>query len=57
MKSVLNVESELTKLKSLYEEELDQAKIEIEELALQRNKLTLDNFNLEQKLKDYFLKY
>lgn len=51
-----SVEAEFIKLKSLYEKELEQAKSEIEQLASQRNKLALDNFNLEHRLKDYFIK-
>lgn len=56
MKQSQSGEAELIKLKSLYEKELDQAKNEIEELASHRDKLVLDNFNLELKLKDYYLK-
>lgn len=57
MKPNQSIETELVRLKSLYEKEFEQMKAEIEELISQRNKYALENFNLDLKLKDFSTKY
>ena len=51
-----NLEKDLEVLKQLYEEELKLMRVEIEELTTAKNKYSLDNFNLELKLKDFIIK-
>jgi hypothetical protein len=52
-----NLEKDLEILKQFYDEELKFMRIQIEELSLNKNKLSLDNYNLEEKLKDFIIKY
>ena len=54
--SIRNLEKDLEVLKKLYDEELKQMRFEIEELSILKNKYSLDNFNLELKLKDFVIK-
>lgn len=54
--SMKNLEKDLEVLKQLYEEELKLMRVEIEELTTAKNKYSLDNFNLELKLKDFIIK-
>lgn len=51
-----NLEKDLEALKHLYEEEIKLMKFEIEELSIVKNKYSLENFNLELKLKDFVVK-
>ncbi len=55
--SMKNLEKDLEILKQFYDEELKFMRIQIEELSLNKNKLSLDNYNLEEKLKDFIIKY
>ena len=54
--SIKNLEKDLDILKKLYNEELKQMRFEIEELSTLKNKFSLDNYNLELKLKDFIIK-
>ena len=54
--SIKNLEKDLDMLKKLYDEELKLMRAEIEELSTLKNKYSLENFNLELKLKDFILK-
>lgn len=51
-----NFEKDIDQMKQLYEEELRLMRMEIEELSILKNKYSLDNFNLELKLKDFIVK-
>lgn len=51
-----NSEKDFELMRQLYDEELKLLKLEIEELSAARNKYSLDNFNLELKLKDFITK-
>lgn len=51
-----NLYKDLTTLKLLYDEELRMMRSEIEELSAVKNKYSLENFNLEVKLQDFFEK-
>ena len=53
---IKNLEKDLETFRQLYEDELKVMRIEIEELAGLKNKLALDNFNLEHKLSDFIEK-
>ena len=55
--SIKNLEKDLDMLKKLYDEELKLMRTEIEELSTIKNKYSLENFNLELKLKDFIVKY
>ncbi len=55
--SVKNLQKDLTHLKMLYDEELRMIRFEIEEVSGLKNKLTLDNFNLQVKIQDFFEKF
>jgi hypothetical protein len=54
--SMKNLEKDLEILKQFYDEELKFMRVQVEELSLSKNKLSLDNYNLEEKLKDFITK-
>lgn len=56
LQSMKNLEKDLEALKQLYEEEIKLMKFEIEELSSVKNKYSLENFNLQSKLKDFVIK-
>lgn len=56
LQSMKNLEKDLEALKQLYEEEIRLMKFEIEELSSVKNKYSLENFNLQTKLKDFVVK-
>ncbi len=55
--SVKNLQKDLTHLKMLYDEELRMMRFEMEEVSAVKNKLSLDNFNLQVKIQDFFDKF
>ncbi|RMZ93700.1 lamin-B2-like isoform X1, partial [Brachionus plicatilis] len=57
LQSMKNLEKDLDALKQLYEEEIRLMKFEIEELSAVKNKYSLENFNLQSKLKDFVIKF
>ena len=54
--SMKQLEKDLEIFRSLYDEELKLMRLELEELESSRNKLQLNNYNLEVKLKDFIIK-
>lgn len=54
--SLKNLQKDLATLKLLYDDELRIMRHELDELAAVKNKYSLENFNLEVKLQDFFEK-
>ena len=50
------MENDLFNFKQVYEDQIKILRTEIEELSLIKNKYSLDNYNLELKLKDFIEK-
>lgn len=57
VKGMNDPDESLTLEKDLYDGQIKEMRLEIEQLATLKNKFSLDNFNLELKLKDFIVKF